>query len=82
VSNGSTYFQSEMAESGTKRSPGDNQDPTLPLKKQRLLAKKLLDKERDRTRINTGLAFPRWRALQELKGLQSDSQLALLLLDR
>lgn len=32
-------------------------------------------------RINIGLAFPRWSALRAAKGLQLDSELALLLLD-
>lgn len=68
-----------MADSGTKPSNEDEQEQT---KKKRSLAKKLSDKERDKTRINIGLAFPRWRELRELKGLQSDSELALLLLDR
>ncbi|XP_033478880.2 uncharacterized protein LOC117254623 [Epinephelus lanceolatus] len=67
-----------MAERGTKRS---REDPTLPQRKQRSLAKKLSDKERDRTRINIGRVFPRWRALRERKGLEFDSDLASLLLD-
>ena len=54
-----------MADSGTKPSNEDEQEQT---KKKRSLAKKLSDKERDKTRINIGLAFPRWRELRELKG--------------
>ncbi|XP_068589397.1 zinc finger protein with KRAB and SCAN domains 7-like [Cebidichthys violaceus] len=38
-------------------------------------------KERDKSRINIGPVFPRWRALRAAKGLQLDSELALLLLD-
>ena len=72
-----------MADSGAaKRQTEDEQDPTLPSKKQRSSAKKLSDKERNKTRINLGLAFPRWRALRVQLGLEFDSELALLLLDR
>ncbi|CAK6981147.1 uncharacterized protein LOC119503727 [Scomber scombrus] len=51
------------------------------MKRPRSFDKKLSDKERDKTRVNVGLAFPRWRAQREAKGLQFDSALALLLLD-
>lgn len=40
-----------MVQSGAKRSPENDQDPTLPLKKQWSLVKKLLDKERERTAL-------------------------------
>ena len=53
-----------------------------PMKRPRSVAKKLSDKERNKTRVNIGLAFPRWRALREEKGIHFDSELALLLLDQ
>lgn len=57
-----------------KHAPEDDQDPTLPLKNQRSLAKQLSDKERDRTWIKTGLAFLRWRAMTELNGCLQTGQ--------
>uniref|UniRef100_A0A3Q2PCF0 Uncharacterized LOC105928197 n=2 Tax=Fundulus heteroclitus TaxID=8078 RepID=A0A3Q2PCF0_FUNHE len=65
-----------------KRGSEDDQDSLLPHKKQRSLAKKLSDKERDKTRISIGPAFPRWRELREQKQLQFDWQLAFFFLDR
>ncbi|XDV26995.1 hypothetical protein PO909_030597 [Leuciscus waleckii] len=41
-----------------------------------------LDKQRNKTRVNIGVAFQRWRELRDLKGLKSDSSMALFLLDR
>ncbi|XP_020496254.2 zinc finger protein 771-like isoform X3 [Labrus bergylta] len=35
----------------------------------------------DKTRVNIGTAFQRWRQLRELKGLRSDAVVALFLLD-
>ncbi|XP_075931630.1 uncharacterized protein LOC142931561 isoform X2 [Anarhichas minor] len=71
-----------MAESSSKRS-AEEDFPRLPppKKNRRSSAKKASDKERDKTRINIGPVFPRWRALRAAKGLQLDSELALLLLD-
>ncbi|KAM6903766.1 uncharacterized protein PEZ65_018557 [Lycodopsis pacificus] len=71
-----------MAESSLKRS-AEEDFPRLPppKKNRRSSAKKASDKERDKTRINIGPVFPRWRALRAAKGLQLDSELALLLLD-
>ncbi|XP_044047151.1 uncharacterized protein LOC122873898 isoform X4 [Siniperca chuatsi] len=60
---------------------GDFPDFPPPKKKTRSSAKKASDKERGKTRINIGLAFPRWRALRAAEGLQLDSELAFLLLD-
>ncbi|XP_078031905.1 uncharacterized protein LOC144467334 [Epinephelus lanceolatus] len=53
----------------------------LPLNKTRSVAKRAWDRERDKTRVNIGVAFQRWRALRAAKGLQLDAELALLLLD-
>uniref|UniRef100_A0A672H456 Uncharacterized protein n=1 Tax=Salarias fasciatus TaxID=181472 RepID=A0A672H456_SALFA len=39
------------------------------------------DRARNRTRINVGTAFERWRTLQDLKGFKSDAELATFLLD-
>ena len=44
--------------------------------------KRELDKARSKTRVNLGLAFPRWRALKERMGLKSDAELGIFLLDR
>ena len=40
------------------------------------------DRARNKTRVNIGMAFQPWRELMELKGMKSDSQMALFLLDR
>ena len=39
------------------------------------------DKNRSGTRVNIGVAFPRWRALEEAKGLTLDTEVAHFLLD-
>ncbi|XP_054461501.1 zinc finger protein 454-like [Anoplopoma fimbria] len=52
-----------------------------PPEKKSCFATKASDKERDKTRINLGPAFPRWRDLRAARGLQLDSELAVLLLD-
>ena len=44
--------------------------------------KKELDRARNKTRINIGASFRRWRELQILQGLKSDAELAALLLDK
>ena len=44
--------------------------------------KKALDKERSQTRVNIGAAFEWWRQLGHVKGLKSDAEVALFLLDR
>ena len=44
--------------------------------------KKALDKARGQTRVNIGAAFERWRQLRHLKGLKSDAEVAVFLLDR
>ena len=49
---------------------------------ERTATKKSLDKARGQTRINIGVTFERWRQLRELKGLNSDAEVALCLLDR
>ncbi|ROI47839.1 hypothetical protein DPX16_16262 [Anabarilius grahami] len=43
--------------------------------------KKELDRARNKTRVNIGPAFPRWRELRVLKGLKTDAELATFLLD-
>ena len=48
---------------------------------EKAMNKKSLDKQRNKTRVNIGVAFQRWRELRELKGLKSDSLMALFLLD-
>ncbi|XP_034043428.1 zinc finger protein 3 homolog [Thalassophryne amazonica] len=44
--------------------------------------KKARDKARGQTRVDIGAAFSRWRQLRHLKGLKSDAEVALFLLDR
>ncbi|ROI16398.1 hypothetical protein DPX16_4432 [Anabarilius grahami] len=43
--------------------------------------RKKCDRIRNKTRINIGRAFERWRQLRELKGFKSDPELAFFLLD-
>lgn len=45
-------------------------------------SKKESDRQRRKTRICLGVAFPRWRALKAKVGVRADTDLALLLLDR
>ncbi len=44
--------------------------------------KKALDKARGQTRVNIGAGFERWRQLRHLKGLKSEAEVAVFLLDR
>ncbi len=44
--------------------------------------KKVLNQARDKTRVNIGVAFQRWRELHDLKGFKTNSELATFLLDR
>ncbi|XP_029907330.1 uncharacterized protein LOC115359125 [Myripristis murdjan] len=44
-------------------------------------AKRVRDQERQKTRVNIGAAFPRWRALRRDKRLNSDTEVACFLLD-
>ncbi|XP_038145258.1 uncharacterized protein LOC119786170 [Cyprinodon tularosa] len=43
--------------------------------------KKELDRARDKTRVNMGSAFQRWRELRDLKGFKTDFELGTFLLD-
>ncbi|KAM8761632.1 uncharacterized protein AB9X84_006631 isoform 3-T4 [Acanthopagrus schlegelii] len=43
--------------------------------------RRLWDKKRGKTRVNIGVAFPKWRELRDKLGLQKDADLACLLLD-
>lgn len=44
--------------------------------------RRIWDKKRAKSRINIGVAFPRWRELRKNLGLQFDADLACVLLDR
>lgn len=44
--------------------------------------KNFLDQARAESRVNIGEAFERWRDLRELKGMKTDEEVALFLLDR
>lgn len=48
----------------------------------RIGKKRETDRARNKTRVNIGKAFQRWRELMKLKRMKSDSQVALFLLDR
>uniref|UniRef100_A0A8C5HCX0 Uncharacterized protein n=1 Tax=Gouania willdenowi TaxID=441366 RepID=A0A8C5HCX0_GOUWI len=43
--------------------------------------KKKLDRARDKSRINIGVDFQRWRELRDLEGLKTYAELATFLLD-
>ncbi|KAM4584545.1 uncharacterized protein PAE49_004061 isoform 2-T2 [Odontesthes bonariensis] len=43
--------------------------------------RKEIDRARNKTRVNIGEAFERWRELRELKGFKLDADLAIFLLD-
>ena len=45
-------------------------------------AKRNRDKRRQRTRINIGMAFPKWKLLMKEKLFQTDAEVACFLLDR
>ena len=45
-------------------------------------AKKALDIARNKTRVNIGRAFNRWREFRDQKGFKTDYQVAVFLLDR
>ncbi|KAM4624225.1 uncharacterized protein ACJ7VT_005122 [Polymixia lowei] len=45
-------------------------------------AKKQRSKHRSKTTINIGIAFERWRNLRKYKGIKSNAELAMLLLNR
>uniref|UniRef100_A0A8C4HQN8 Uncharacterized protein n=1 Tax=Dicentrarchus labrax TaxID=13489 RepID=A0A8C4HQN8_DICLA len=47
----------------------------------RRTAKRESDYRRNKTRVNIGEAFQRWRELRKCLGLSLDSELAVLLLD-
>ena len=44
--------------------------------------KRFWDAKRSKTRINIGVAFPRWRELRDKLGLHRDADLACILIDR
>lgn len=44
--------------------------------------KRIYETARSKTRINIGAAFERWRDLRQLKGMKTDAELALFLLNR
>lgn len=40
------------------------------------------DKRRNKTKVNIGVAFPRWRELRDKLNLQRDAELACILINR
>ncbi|XP_060915229.1 zinc finger protein 771-like [Labrus mixtus] len=55
--------------------------PAKNSEKRKTEAEKAATKSSGQNRVNIGTAFQRWRQLRELKGLRSDSMVALFLLD-
>lgn len=57
----------------------------LPKKRTRTkdisVKKRIYETARSKTRINIGAAFERWRDLRQLKGMKTDGELALFLLN-
>ncbi|XDV39899.1 hypothetical protein PO909_009075 [Leuciscus waleckii] len=45
------------------------------------MTKKRLEHARAQTRVNIGVAFPRWRQLRDSKGLKTDAMVAVFLLE-
>ncbi|XP_023128309.2 activating transcription factor 7-interacting protein 2 isoform X2 [Amphiprion ocellaris] len=64
--------------SSFKRPAREKVNPSTKSKKRKRLSVSLQDKSR---RVNIGMAFNRWRALKATKGLNSDAEVALCLLD-
>ncbi len=53
------------------------------VKKRKLdAARRSRDRRRQKSRINIGVVFPRWKALMREKFFQSDAEVACFLLDR
>ncbi|XP_030009970.1 uncharacterized protein LOC115432972 [Sphaeramia orbicularis] len=52
-----------------------------PAKKLKIESRQNQDRQRPKTRINIGVAFPRWRSLMKLKGFQNDDEVTCFLLD-
>uniref|UniRef100_A0A4W6DWT3 Uncharacterized protein n=1 Tax=Lates calcarifer TaxID=8187 RepID=A0A4W6DWT3_LATCA len=46
------------------------------------LKRKAMVTPRGKTQVNIGAAFQRWKDIRELRGLTSDAEVALFLLDR
>ena len=47
-----------------------------------LEAKRKADTIRSKTRVNLGVAFPRWRELKDRLKMKSDAELGIFLLDK
>ncbi|KAG5283835.1 hypothetical protein AALO_G00046660 [Alosa alosa] len=69
-----------MAEALVKRTLPPPQPPAAG-KKPRSESQIKSDKKRNRTRVNIGTAFHRWRQLMDMKEMRFDSELATFLLD-
>ncbi|XP_076610722.1 uncharacterized protein LOC143335307 [Chaetodon auriga] len=54
---------------------------TSPERRRHEEAKRRRDRRRQKTRINIGVAFPRWRSVMRDRGLQSDAEVARFLLN-
>ncbi|XP_016398793.1 uncharacterized protein LOC107732068 isoform X2 [Sinocyclocheilus rhinocerous] len=74
-----------MDRSKRKTSTTSGETPVVkakaPRTAQSLLAKRESDRVRGKTRINIGRAFERWSQFRDLKGFQTDTELAFFLLD-
>lgn len=50
-------------------------------KRSKNVKKRVYESARSKTRIYIGVAFERWRDLRQLKGMKTDAELAMFLLD-
>ncbi len=64
--------------------PGKTGERVPPSSKKRKHdeVKRNRDRRRQKSRVNIGVAFPRWKSLMKNKGPQSDAKVACFLLDR
>lgn len=71
-----------LAERLQKERDGRNKKQKRKMSAHLKIKKKAYDQARGRNRVNIGEAYQRWRELKERKGLTSDHEVALFLLDR
>ncbi len=57
-------------------------DKKRKISKKQNITKKGYDQERGRSIVNIGAAFQLWEELEEQEGLESDTEVALFLLNR
>ena len=57
-------------------------DDASPRKRTYAEHKRALDRARSKTRVNLGVAFPRWRELKDRMNMKSDAEVGMFLLDK